>query len=290
MVLSKIYRSNIHNPICNLAFEEALFRGLSSQERVLLLWVNEPSIIIGRNQNPWLESHVDHAVADGVPIIRRLSGGGTVFHDLGNINFSFITWDKDYDTNRHFQMIIKALKAFGIDLVLNERSDLLFQERKVSGNAFYFRGQRRLHHGTLLIQSDEARLWRYLLPEDLPIQGKGIASKRHPVLNLSDYAQALTTDAAIKAIAAVFKRTYPNASLNVGSPEQLLHQDRLAIYKEAKEKYGSWSWNFGETPKFTYDIDTSSRIEIEGGYVMGTTEDRSHIKLSGIRFKEDPIC
>ena len=281
-----IYQSILHNPIQNFALEEALFYGLEPGDKVLVLWVNSESVIIGRNQNPWLEANVRKANLDGVPIIRRLSGGGAVFHDQGNINYTFMSAGGDYDTHQHFQLIIEALKSFGITLTLNERSDLTYGRHKVSGNAFYFRGQRKLHHGTLLISTNEQRLWKYLTPENLPITGKGIASRRSDVLNLKSLSDELSTDSAIEAIRMAFKRKHPASVEKTGRPLELLEPHMRDTFDSAVLKYQSWIWTYGETPTFTYQIDATSDIKIESGRVIDDGFDFNQIPLSGIKFKE----
>ena len=176
--------SKEHNPYTNHAIEEILLKEYSAYTRILFLWTNSASVVFGRNQNPWKEIHVQRAQEDGIVLIRRLSGGGTVFHDLGNLNYSFLEPQNHYDEALHYEIICNSILEFGVELVKNKRKDLLLDGLKVSGNAFYLKGNRRLHHGTLLVNTDENFIWKVLKKGAENIESKGISSVTSKVTTL----------------------------------------------------------------------------------------------------------
>jgi lipoate-protein ligase A len=285
-----LYLPTLHNPIQNFALEEALFFGLPPEESVLILWVNDPSVIIGRNQNPWREVNLENLLADGIPLIRRMSGGGAVYHDRGNLNFTFIEAERGYSLSSHFELIIEAIRTFGIVLQRNEREDLTLNGKKVSGNAFFLRGNRRLHHGTLLISTDEVAVWRYLKPIEHPIEAKGIPSRRSAVTRLGAVSEAIDVERVIGAIQHIYLRMYPGAKLMCGTPEAILPAAMQAHYQNALEKLRSWAWTFGETPDFTYHFDASSYALIEGGVVTKRFGNAPEPPLPGVKIEGGQRC
>jgi len=180
-----------------------------------------------------------------IPIVRRLSGGGTVYHDRGNVNFAFIYNEGKRQTSHNFQMIKDVLQSFDIPIILNSRKDLLYETYKVSGNAFYRRGKRRLHHGTLLIDVDTSSLWDLLNFDHKYMSTSSVNSVRSNVINLKQVSPELTVDAFIDNISDVF------------AGDRVIHDQELLVnhYDEVQKlytKYKNWSWLFGETPRFTY--------------------------------------
>jgi len=283
-----IYLPQIHNPIENFAVEEALFFEPSSYRTILMLWTNKPCVVIGRHQNPWREAHLHHLEEDGVPLIRRMSGGGTVYHDLGNLNFSFITSHTDYDESAYFRLIIGALGSLGIPLTLNGRKDLVYKNQKVSGNAFYLRGNRRLHHGTLLVDADKIALWRYLSHDMPSIVGKGISSTRSEVINLREVSEHVTTDSIKIAIQDMFQKMREPVALHEGNARGILNHDQMKIYEKARIRHATWAWQYGETPSFRYVFNPTSHAHVDGGYVTYRTDPSLIPPLPHIKFKEEP--
>ncbi|MDN5299106.1 MAG: lipoate---protein ligase [Clostridiales bacterium] len=278
-----LYISTQHNPIQNFALEEAFFFGLPPEESILILWVNAPSVIIGRNQNPWREVHLENLLTDGIPLIRRLSGGGAVYHDQGNLNFTFIESARDYHLDTHFELIIEAVRTLGIALMRNERGDMNLNGMKVSGNAFFIRGNRKLHHGTMLVDTDEAAIWRYLKPLAYPIEAKGIPSKLSAVTKLSAVSSAITIQRVMKAIQETYLRMYPKAATIIGAPMSILPTSLHVDYQKVIQKLTSWDWAYGETPNFTYYFDASSYALIEGGVVTKIFGNTAKPPLPGVR-------
>ena len=217
-----------------------------------------------------------------------MSGGGTVYHDLGNLNFSFITSHPDYDESAYFRLIIRALGSLGIPLTLNGRKDLVYKNQKVSGNAFYLRGNRRLHHGTLLVDADKIALWRYLSHDMPSIVGKGISSTRSEVINLREVSEHVTTDSIKIAIQDMFQKMREPVALHEGNARGILNHDQMKIYEKARIRHATWAWQYGETPSFRYVFNPTSHAHVDGGYVTYRTDPSLIPPLPHIKFKEEP--
>ena len=188
----RILKSAVTNPWFNLATEDWLFHTLGDIDEAdepsthtLFLWRNSETVVIGRAQNPWVECKVDKMAEDSVFLARRQSGGGAVFHDLGNTNFTFLSAKENYDQAANFTIIINALKSLGIDAELSGRNDMQVGTRKISGSAFKHTSERSFHHGTLLVNANMQKLGDYLNPHPLKLKAKGIKSVRARVANLT---------------------------------------------------------------------------------------------------------
>ncbi|OJV63021.1 MAG: hypothetical protein BGO41_09965 [Clostridiales bacterium 38-18] len=277
------------NPYVNHAIEEILFTTFVDYEQILFLWVNEPSVVFGRNQNPWHEIDVRFAKEKGIHLLRRISGGGTVYHDLGNLNYSFIEHHSLYSESEHFELIIAALAELGIQAEVSPRKDLVVDSRKVSGSAFFMKGLRRLHHGTLLIDTDLETLWKSLKVRDEDFKnrfemGRTIRSVPSPVVNLAEVEQQnknqqnenqqnenqnnekrLKVNDVIGAIIDTYysKNAY---QVEVVSVEDILKAHQPAVETLSK-KLASWEWIFGETPTFTYTDEAGSKHSFSSGTV-----------------------
>ena len=204
----RFYISESTNPYRNLAAEELLLRRASDDEVILYLWQNADTVVIGRNQNPWRECHLNAMQEAGTKLARRLSGGGAVYHDLGNQNFTFITTDRNYDLNAQYEVILLALRGLGIQAERSGRNDVLVDGRKVSGSAFHRSGGNCYHHGTLLVNTDFSEMRRYLNPSPQKLAGKGVSSVVSRVGNLVDICPNLTTLAVSGALLAAFSEVY----------------------------------------------------------------------------------
>lgn len=260
--------SDSKDPYTNHAIEEILFTSYDGYEQILFLWVNDKTVVFGRNQNPWREIDVAYAKEHDVKLVRRLSGGRTVYHDTGNLNYSFIENHRIYDEAGHFQMIQNAVKKVGIGLEVSPRKDLSIKGDKVSGSAFYMKGMRRLHHGTLLIDADLEILWKCLKVKDENYkqrftETRSIESVGSPVSNLNHFVEDLKVKDVMNAIIDTFyeANTYEVDHLSIQDVTQANEQQFLKF----KNRHMSWEWVFGETPDFTYRDAHGKVYEISRG-------------------------
>ncbi|MCZ8512200.1 lipoate--protein ligase [Paenibacillus filicis] len=238
----------ITDPALNLALEEFSLRQLPAEHDYLLFYINEPSIIIGKNQNTAEEVNQEYVREKGIHVVRRLSGGGAVYHDLGNLNFSFITRDdgKSFSNYRKFtEPVIKALHRLGIQAELTGRNDIQVGERKISGNAQFATKGRMFTHGTLLFSSEMEHIASALNVHPLKIQSKGIKSVRSRVANISEFLQAPMTIGEFKAhlLHSIFEGAEP-------AEYKLNDSEWEAVRRLAEERYRSWDWNYGQSPAF----------------------------------------
>ena len=243
----RIYRSNCTDPYRNLATEKRLMDTTGSAECTLYLWQNQNTVVIGHNQNAWAECRTTLLEKEGGKLARRLSGGGAVFHDTGNLNFTFLVEKENYDLDRQLTVIEKACALAGITVERSGRNDLLAEGRKFSGNAFYNNKTHAYHHGTLLISADMNKLQRYLSPSKAKLESKGVASVRSRVVNLQELAPALTIDKMADYMLSAFEEVYGCAAEAV----HLTPEDEAVISQTAKE-YGSWDYLYGTSLPFSF--------------------------------------
>ena len=246
---NKLYVSTSLDGWRNLGVDEYFLDTLGPDDIILYFYINGNAVIIGRGQNPWAECNLAAMERDGVQLVRRITGGGAVFHDQGNLNFSFIAGERIYDTDRQFRMILKAVQALGIPCEFSGRNDLLADGRKFSGNAFCSRGHLRQHHGTLLINADLSRLQNYLNVDPRKLEAKGVKSVRSRVCNLSDFVPGLTCERMLAALKDAFRAEY-------GDYRELMTEELdeagIAPYVE---KQASAEWRLGQTPRFDLEIE-----------------------------------
>lgn len=230
------------NPYFNLAWEEYIFKHIEFDEDIFLIWQNETSLTLGRNQNIYEEINLYHTYNFMIPVVRRSSGGGTVFHDLGNINYSLITKKTNLRSNYEVATkgLVECLHSLGIPAYFSPKTDIKVEGFKVSGNAQAIFKDRLLHHGTLLFNADINLLQKALKPKDESIQSKGIKSNRTQVINLSQYTN-LTLDAFKN-----YLMTYFNLEVHTLTSQDLMHIDELM-----HDKYIKDHWNYGESPEST---------------------------------------
>lgn len=231
----------------NLAADEYFIDHLGPEDMLLYFYINRSAVIIGRGQNPWAECNLAAMQRDDVQLVRRITGGGAVYHDEGNLNFSFIAGEKIYNLQRQLGMILSAVRALGIPCDFSGRNDLLADGRKFSGNAFCQRGEIRQHHGTLLIASELNRLQNYLTVDPRKLQAKGAKSVRSRVCNLSDFVPELSCEAMLTALKQAFRSEYGDYT-ELG----MLDDAILAPYIE---KHSSADWRLGQTPRFDLEIE-----------------------------------
>ncbi len=237
------------DPYQNIALEKYLTHHTREGECILFLWQNRRTVVIGRNQNAWLECDTEKLRSEGGFLARRLSGGGAVFHDLGNLNYTFCVRRPDYDTDRHLLVVLDAVRKLGIPAEKSGRNDMTADGRKFSGSAFYESGEYRYHHGTLMIDVDTSQLDRYLKPSALKLRSRGITSVRSRVVNLKEFCPGLTPDIMGVRLAEAFEEVY-------GQKAGELEADRLdhnEIRKEAAH-FSSWEWNYGRRLPFTHQL------------------------------------
>ena len=250
----RILKSAVTNPWFNLATEDWIFNTLDADSHTLFLWRNSETVVIGRSQNPWVECKIDKMEADDVFLARRQSGGGAVFHDLGNTNFTFLSPKDDYDQAANFTIIINALKNLGIEADLSGRNDMQVGDKKISGSAFKHAADRSFHHGTLLVNANMQKLGDYLNPHPLKLKAKGIKSVRARVANLIEFNENINHEALSEAIIEAFCDYYGDTA-----PVEELDEASLAKQPNLNKYYqqmADWDWRFGKTPEFTHHIET----------------------------------
>lgn len=244
-----IDNKGITDPQINLAIEEYALKNLDINENYLLFYINEPSIIIGKNQNTIEEINTDYVEKNGIKVVRRLSGGGAVYHDLGNLNFSFITKDdgESFHNFRKFtEPVVAALKKLGVNAELSGRNDLEVEGRKISGNAQFSTKGRMFSHGTLMLNSEIENVVSALKVKKDKIESKGIKSVRSRVANISEF---LTEKMEISEFRSLLLRNIFEGQDQI--PEYVLtEEDWEKIHQLSKERYQNWEWNYGRSPKF----------------------------------------
>ncbi len=243
-----VYESSSVDPYHNLAVEEHLLESVQEGQSILYLWQNRNTVVIGRNQNPWKECRTTLLNQEGGHLVRRLSGGGAVFHDLGNLNFTFLMPQSDYDLNRQLSVIQQAVESLGIPAERSGRNDILAEGRKFSGNAFYKNGRQAYHHGTLLVEVDMDRLNRYLSPSQAKLRAKGVDSVRSRVVNLKELAPDITIDALKAALVDSFGQVYGGCVNTLADTR--LDSGRIRMLTRRNR---SWAWNFGQKLPFTFE-------------------------------------
>jgi len=301
-------------PSFNLASEEVLLR--SRTEDYFLLYRNKPSIVVGKHQNTLAEINLPYVEENNITVVRRISGGGTVFHDLGNLNFAFITSGKEgelVDYKRHTLPILRALKHMGLDVILGRRNELLLGEKKISGTASHVFKQRVLHHGTLLFSSEMKDLSGALKVKQGKFKDRAVKSVRSEVTNIREHLvdnmkvedfQKQLFDSILDEMEGAMKYQYSKKDL-----------DEITKLKDSK--FSSWEWNFGYSPKYQFnkalrfgareialhmnvDKGIIKEVNIEGDFLgakdihaledflVGTIHDPQTIRmrLSGIRVED----
>ncbi|WP_223592919.1 lipoate--protein ligase [Neobacillus bataviensis] len=244
-----INNKGITDPRINLAIEEYALKNLDINETYLLFYINEPSIIIGKNQNTIEEINTEYVEGNGIHVVRRLSGGGAVYHDLGNLNFSFITKDdgESFHNFRKFtEPVIKALQKLGVNAELSGRNDIEVEGRKISGNAQFSTKGRMFSHGTLLFDSEMDHVVSALKVKKDKIESKGIKSVRSRVANISEFLTEKITIEEFRSL--ILKYIFEGAEKI--SEYVLTEEDWEKIHQLSKERYQNWEWNFGKSPKF----------------------------------------
>jgi lipoate-protein ligase A len=291
------------NPYYNLALEEYLLKDFHRE--CFALWQNTPSVIVGRNQNTVAEINTDYIKEHNIPVVRRLTGGGAVFHDLGNLNYTFIVNDSDgggFDFKKHTAPIIETLRKLSVDAQLSGRNDLTIDGKKFSGNAQCRYKDRLLHHGTLLFNSNISDISSALKVHASKFEGKGIKSVESRVTNISEHLQSpLTLPEFKQLITSQIKNSHRDFEFY-----DLTEQDITKIKKLEKEKYATWEWNYGSSPEYNFfnrkKFATGSIeafLSVNGGIIHGARlygdffgeYDISKIEnaLNGVKHRESDV-
>lgn len=310
-----IYQSPNTDPYWNIAAEKLLLESVQPGCCILYLWQNKNTVVIGRNQNAWVECRTTLLEEEGGKLARRLSGGGAVYHDLGNLNFTFLLRDEDYDVDRQLSVIQATCAKVGLNAEKSGRNDLLIQGHKFSGNAFYHSQGHAYHHGTLLVNADLEKLSRYLTPSKAKLEAKGVTSVRSRVANLQAFAPELTCDKLKGYMADAFAQVYGAVPHPVTFDSEQLQQIR-----QSAAQLQSWQWLYGTRLPFSFACESrfdwgsiAIQLQVESGVVKAAQvytdamawdlAQRVQKALTGCRFmrsdlqqalteaiEEDPIC
>ncbi len=294
-----------YDPRINLAIEEYALKYLDINETYLLFYINEPSIIIGKNQNTIEEINTKYVEDQQIHVVRRLSGGGAVYHDKGNLNFSFITKDDGnsfHNFKKFTEPVVEALKKLGVNAELSGRNDLMAEGRKISGNAQFSTKGRMFSHGTLLFDSEIENVVSALKVKKDKIESKGIKSIRNRVANISEFLEQKVT---VEEFREMLLRYIFDGEENI-TEYKLTEKDWETIHQISKERYQSWDWNYGKSPKFNLQhshrfpvgqIDV--RLEVNKGKIdactiygdffgVGDVQEVQE-KLTGVRYEKASI-
>lgn len=230
-----------YDPYLNLAVENSLFMNGSANVVTMFLWKNQQTVVYGYNQNPFTECNVELLLAEGGHAARRKTGGGAVYHDLGNLNFSFAAADRNYDVAKQLHVIQTALRYLGLETEVSGRNDILFEGRKFSGNAFGIYKERRLHHGTILIKTDSEKLTKYLKVNPAKLQKHGVKSVASRIINLSEVAE-ITSDSIIPYLVKAFEEVYETKPTLVDF-DSIIDNNTLKtrdLYASDEYLFGKW--------------------------------------------------
>jgi lipoate-protein ligase A len=261
------------DPYFNLALEEYLLLDRDHQEEYFMLWQDRPVVVVGRNQNTLKEINLDLVRSKGVEVVRRLSGGGAVYHDYGNLNFTYIINDENhigFDFARFTGPIIDTLGQMGIKAENSGRNDITINGRKFSGNAQYRWKNRLLHHGTLMFDSCIEEMAAVLNADTDKFVSKGVNSVRSRVTNIREH---LASEVSLEQFRMVLLQTF-RAKGMLAEERPLTDNERLAVEKLRREKYNSWDWVYGSSPSF--NVQSSARFSwgkveigmyIENGFI-----------------------
>lgn len=296
-----IYIVNKSNdPAYNIALEEYCFKKLLNQYKIFILWINEPAIIVGKHQNTIEEINAEYVNKNGIRVVRRISGGGAVYHDLNNLNYTIISNEdkSDFDFKTFSQPVIATLADMGVKAEFTGRNDLVISGKKISGNAQAYIKGRVMHHGCLLFDTDLSVLSKALeMPKD-KIESKGIKSVRSVVDNILPHlVNKISINEFADKLLEHIKRKFPAMKEYVFSESELEE-----IKKAAVEKFTTWEWNYGSSPKYNITRDSrfaAGKIQIKAdiensiinnirfyGTFFGKNSDLSEVEtiLKGVKY------
>lgn len=242
------------DPWVNLAMEEHLTFREAEGQVILFLWQNAHTVVIGKNQDPWTQCRVETMKEEGCRLARRSSGGGAVYHDLGNLNFSFLARKEWFDKDRQTEVILRALQSLGIRAERNGRNDLTVEGKKFSGHAYTESGPFRCHHGTLMLEVDREKLGRYLQVSEEKLRSKGVDSVRSRVTNLRDYKPDLSLFELKRALKEAFGEVFEGEVIPMEEPRR-----GDPDLEKRVSKYSSEEWRWGR--RIPFDAAYTSRFD-----------------------------
>lgn len=266
----KVIVSDELTPYHNLALEEYLLNHVEACECILYLWQNRSTVVIGKNQNAWKECRVEGLEQDGGYLARRMSGGGAVFHDLGNLNFTFVVKKDDYSVDLQSEVILKAVQVMGVKAQHTGRNDLTVEGMKFSGNAFYQSGENCFHHGTILIKVNKTDMSRYLNVSKSKLESKGVESVKSRITNLSEFNPSVTIDGMKEQLISSFAGCYGFDAVTIQNEEI-----DWAEVTRLEQRFSSWEWKYGRKIPFNFYL--------ENRYSWGDVEAQIHVDLGKIR-------
>ena len=297
-------KNNDNRPQYNLALEEYVFTKLDQFDDIFLLWINEPSIIVGKNQNTIEEINLDYIKENNINVVRRLSGGGAVYHDLGNLNYTITSKNNNkvaFNFETFSKPVIEVLGELGIKAEFTGRNDILIDGKKFCGNAQYMSKDKVLHHGSMLFDVDMTVLGDALKVSKDKIESKGIKSVRSRVTNIVEHLEEKIDVEGFKQILLDHMKKTEDMEEYV-----LTDEDKRNIEKLMEERYATWEWNFGTSPEFNIHKferfpagKVETRIDVEAGTIKNIkfygdffgVKDISNIedRLKGIKYREEDI-
>lgn len=296
------FESKKWNPYRNLAIEELLLSRCREKECILYLWQNQHTVVIGRNQNAWRECRISRLESDKGCLARRKSGGGAVYHDLGNLNYSFLAKKENFDVEKQMAVIQQGLSNLGIAVEISGRNDILIDGKKFSGNAFFEQDAFCCHHGTLMLNVDVVRLSSYLSASKNKIESKGIRSVKSRVRNLKDIRPDLTIEHVKRELRSAFELIY-------GLESRLMNVEELDAQElSTREKaFSDWNWIYGRSIDFQHEFskrfpwgELVLQFQIRAGNVkdVAAYSDALQIELSNqliaclkdIQYTKEELC
>lgn len=281
----QIVIGNQTNPYLNLSVESQLLDKYQENTITLFLWRNRQTVVIGTNQNPYSECDVETLLKEDGHLARRRTGGGAVYHDHGNLNFSFVADKKIYDVKRQMNVIQKALLNYGLETEVSGRNDITYQGRKFSGNAFAKTKDQGLHHGTILIKTDGEKLQRYLKVRPAKLHKHGVKSVASRVINLSEVAD-ITSDNIIPHLVKAFEIVYDNEA-KVIDFDSLLTEETINLSRHISSDeylFGKWK-EFSTKKSSTFEwgcVDIDLDIDEEKGIIKDITIASDVLETSSI--------
>lgn len=287
-VRKSVFISQSNDVYSNLALEDWIYRNFDfAHHHILMLWINSPTVVVGRHQNPFAEANVSQLMRNGVELARRNSGGGAVYHDLGNLNCTFFTPRARYDRKYNLNLITRALyREYGISADISDRDDITVMGKKISGTAAKLGQPNAYHHCTLLVNSNKLHLGESLVKDNAEVISKATASVPSPIKNLTDVNRTVNIQQLLSAIGYEFLRT-PATQLTDGGRDLLMKQLGFQLINptekwfpgisELRENFSSWDWRIGKTPKFS--VQKSIQLKSESGADQSQQQPQQEMKV-----------